>query len=321
VARASGGRALTGIEFVSAACLALGAAASCGSRTELLAGEPIADAAPALQQDAPADTPADVPASGPCSDPGAANIYAIGSGDDTNNYRKTLYRFEPTSRSFETVGHIHCPGPASAPYSMAIDRQGTAYVDFSGGTFYRVDTRTAECMPTAFDSSVNGFVTFEVAFVANPSGGGETLFASGDTQMPPHWRSTLGAIATGTMAWEVIGDYSAGSGGTDSVIALAGTSDGRLFGLTRSEIVQIDPATAGVLTRETLHFMPNDYVSAGLAYWRGDLYLFASAWLHDSTRQTVPVRYDPKSGSTAAMDDVQINDTIVAAASSTCAPR
>jgi hypothetical protein len=67
---------------------------------------------------------------------------------------RNLYAFDPLTAAFTLVGPLVCPIPAGSwrPFSMAVDRQGTAYVfwvdsDTQGGFggFYRISTVTAEC--------------------------------------------------------------------------------------------------------------------------------------------------------------------------------
>ena len=155
-------RKLAAVPLALAACLVLTAAASCGSRTGLLPLPEGADASRdrALMPDVPElpdaaeDFPAintfspDVPVINPCPDAAATLIYVIGTSG-------RLYSFDPTTYAFATIGAISCPDSVgSQPFSMAVDRQGVAYVIFElqdyATALYRVDTRTAECSATTY---------------------------------------------------------------------------------------------------------------------------------------------------------------------------
>src|SRR5580700_3964607 len=105
-------RALLAAQLGLSTCLALGAAASCGSRTGLLA-EPATDAATegAPVFDSPEEMPGldtfrpDVPVINPCPDAAATLIYVVGTSGN-------LYSFNPGTSpgSFTLIGTISCPG-------------------------------------------------------------------------------------------------------------------------------------------------------------------------------------------------------------------
>jgi len=292
---------------VLATSLALWAAASCGARTEVLGAPPSRDAA----SEAPPHAPPDAAPPGPCADPTSRLIYAMG-------YTDVLYLFDPRLPAFERIGKIHCRGPSTgAPYSMAVDREGIAYVDYGGGTLYRIDTKTRACEPTTFDAPTAGFVTFEGAFAY--VGGKDTLFGSGDTASGMMSDSILGTIDTDTLAWTLIGRYSPplGFGETDNVVALTGTGDGRLFALSAAYsvssmfIVQIDPATARLGKRYRL---PGVKPSGGaIAFWGGDFYTFVGG-----VGPTVS-RFSPATGQIHRLR-ASVEDDILVAGVSTCAP-
>jgi hypothetical protein len=172
----------------------------------------------------PAHPPGPTP--GPCSEPASRLIYAIGT-------RGTLYSFDPTHASFEKIRDIECPDGGGSPTSMAVDRNGFAYLDSLSGALLRLDTNTGECTPTSFDPSASGFVTFYGAFATTERDGGEALFGSWSSATAPRWVSVLGTIDTGTLLWKTIGEYSPGasSGPMDQVLGLTGTGDGLLFAL------------------------------------------------------------------------------------------
>jgi hypothetical protein len=280
------------------------------------------DAGPALADDA-APASRDAPAGGPCEDPASKLVYVIVSAisDVTGDPFYTLYGFDPAASRFDAIGRVRCPGPAGTPYSMAIDREGVAYVDYTGGTLYRVDTRTAECTMTGFYAPPNGFVTFEGAFVADDGDGGETLFASGDNSDSVMRDTVLGTIDTRTLLWTPVGEYHPplGFGSGRYVYAMTGTGDGRLFALVYGSIAQIDPRTARVLGFDDLPITGDPPVSPtrALAFWKGDFFVFPA---YDSTVYRFTPSSDALTPVPTNLDLADSNRTVTVAASSPCAP-
>src|SRR5262249_17286046 len=90
-----------------------------------------------------------------------------------------------TKAAFSTIGVVNC-GTGTSPNSMAIARDGTAYVDLMNGTsckgVYKVDIKTAACKgATPFSCGSSGFGQFGMGFSTNSaSTPAESLFI-GDT--------------------------------------------------------------------------------------------------------------------------------------------
>src|SRR5262249_33643687 len=79
--------------------------------------------------------------SGDCSD-AAKLVYVV---SDQN----TLYSFDPAALTFTTVGVLSCPSSGNVN-SMAVDRGGTAWVNYTDGKIYKVSTKDASCKETSF---------------------------------------------------------------------------------------------------------------------------------------------------------------------------
>lgn len=302
------------------AVVAAGGLVGCGARTGLSDDEgpslddsasedaAVEEVAPdtSLVEDSPSDE--DIPpvhVSPPvivsdCADSGATLVYLI-SADST------LLSFYPPTATFTTIGQINCSTNPS-PYSMAVDRSGTAYVVFDSGDLFRVSTATAECEPTPF--LVGRFTFgFGMGFSGN-SDGTETLYvASGYGQ----GTSRLATIDTTTYALEGVGTF------TPSIFApeLTGTGAGDLFAFYEvgagSAIGQIDKTSAHVTAQSML---PGTAQGMGyaFAFWGGDFYLFTAP-----SNETLVTRFRPNDGSI-----VQVATTphvIVGAGVSTCAPQ
>jgi hypothetical protein len=102
--------------------------------------------------------------SSPLLGDGASGVDAGGNGNCPQSTQSvytlaaddSLYSFDPPSLTFTLIGVLHCPGFAS-PYSMAVDRKGQAWVLYSDGNVYTVDTSNAACATTSFVPNQNGF--------------------------------------------------------------------------------------------------------------------------------------------------------------------
>ncbi len=329
-------RALLFTPVALASCLALGAAASCGARTGLLAEEPQGDAGNDQEffpdvMDATEDIPfidvmrPDVPVINPCPDAAATLIYVIG---ENNNL---LYSFDPAdpSKAFTPVGVISCPGAVGKPFSMAVDREGIAYVVFAvaGNSdelatgLFRVSTKTAECETTTYDPTKDRRITFGMGFVANvgDSGdAGETLFVSEDQGGGD---DVLATIDTTTFALKKVGAFN------PAVLEaeLTGTGAGQLFAFqpivpetSGAFIFEIDPTTAKVIAEDPL---PGLMGGGGWAFgfWGGKFYLFTATAFGNTT--TVVTEFDPYSKTLTEVARAQAGVAIVGAGVSTCAPQ
>jgi hypothetical protein len=308
------------------------AVASCGDRTGLSTGhvteedaDVFEDQFVSLGEDAPPPIDVslpDVPIINPCPDAAATLIYLIGISND-------LYSYLPPNGPAVRIGKIECPGSeGSSPFSMAVDREGIAYVIFQGNEgnastatgLFRVSTKDATCERTAYDPSQNGNETFGMGFVADVADGGETLFVSQDTGHQVDNNGVLGTIDTTTFLLHSIGAFSPPATGAE----LTGTGDGRLFAFSpqsedtgvSSFIAQIDPTNATILGEDPL---PGVFQGDGWAFgfWGGNFYTFTSTGQEGPTTVT---RFDPHDKSVTVVDTI-LNDNIVGAGVSTCAPQ
>jgi hypothetical protein len=303
------------------------AAAACGARTGLPVEErPLGsggashdagpDAPPDVPDafDAPPDVPPDVVTD--CQDAGITYIYLIGSNTK-------LLRFYPPTLTTDTIGMIKCPIAMPQmnpwPYSMAVDRQGIAYVVYSDGELFRVSTATASCQATSFQIGQGGFSTeFGMGFSADLNDPGERLFVAGNMSME------LATIDPKTFMVTPLGTFSMPIGEAE----LTGTGGGDLyaFGLVLTNqmtsaihLAHIEKSTAKVLadaflTVQSGAAMITDWA---FAYWGGDFYFFTSS----DYAHSIVSRYHP--GGPTALPVVATIDTtaIVGAGVSTCAPQ
>jgi hypothetical protein len=311
--------------------------ASCGSRTGLLAPEESpADSGPdvfhrdaakdATEEDVaeedvlpPIDVSPPVDVQSDCPDAASTLIYVISS--DNN-----LYSFYPPASAFTLIGTIACPvvTPGDEPFSMAVDRNGIAYVVFSnpttpalGGELFRVSTATAACEATTYVVDQNpAFHTFGMGFSKDATGTGETLYLAGDTLGVGSTPSELGSLDVTTFKLTDIGTFNPTISGGE----LTGTGAGDLFSFYGIDpagdmaIGQIDKTNAAVVGQTDL---PGVQRGQGWAFgfWGGDFYTFTAP----NGVNTVVTRYRPSDGSIVQV--AAANDIIVGAGVSTCAPQ
>ncbi|MGH7283328.1 MAG: hypothetical protein ACRELY_17515 [Polyangiaceae bacterium] len=249
-----------------------------------------------------------------CSD-AAKLVYVV---DSTNG----LHSFNPATLTFTTIGELHCPtsfGFDATPNSMAVDRSGTAWVNFSDGELFKVSTSDASCTATSFDPSQNpsGGSHWGMAFSTNgATSTDETLFTdpgdgSGDG-------TGLYSYDTAGNKLTKIGNFSDGLKGTEA--ELTGTGDGRLFAFLTTDPATVAEVTKTDGTTPSSAQAPLDGVSTGMAwafsFWGGDFWLYTS---QNGVSSSV-TQYKTSSDKSVT---VVVNDTffaIVGAGVSTCAP-
>ena len=213
---------------------------------------------------------------------------------------KVLYRFYPDTLKFVRVGSLGCPTTAGT-FSMAIDRRGTAWVEYTDGAIFAVNTSNATCKPTAFRPGQTGFTTFGMGYAKNgdtPSG--ETLYLAG---------SGLGSLDTKSFDIKFLGSLTFGRTeltGLDTSLFAFSVGSGVIAGLNKgtgaTEVTYRTSAT-------------DEQAAFAFAQWGGDFWLFTG-----STTSTV-TRYSPITDvSTVALTPSQTGMLIVGAGSSTCAP-
>jgi hypothetical protein len=295
--------------------------AACGARTELEQGSPAPpseiDAGPDVSEAGPdvVDAGADIeepPFDAPpllCDDAGITFIYVVSA-------QNTLFSYDPPSGVFTSIGTINCPASLGAtPFSMAVDRGGTAYVIFTDGHLFKVNTATAACKATKFVPGQEDFFTFGMGFSSNTNDPGETLFIATPGVLPDKFEAVLASIDTNTLDLNTIGIISPPIERTE----LTGTGDGRLFVFSLdnpgpgSHVSELDKTTAKLLSSTALAVgSAND--AFAYAFWGDAFYFFNSPGGSTST----VTRYDPKDKSLVKVGTIA--QTIVGAGVSTCAP-
>lgn len=261
--------------------------------------------------DTPADTGDDCP-------PEAKLVYVLSNTFD-------LLSFAPNTGTFTRIGHVDCGD--STPNSMAVDRSGTAWVNYANGKVFKVSTKDASCAPTSYAPNQNGFGRFGMAFASDANGGdSETLFVNGidDGLLGTKGRG-LAKIDVTTLKLSFIGDFGGSLKGKSA--ELTGRGDGKLFGFFTTEpnatLAEIDKTTGATSNEQEL-----EGVSTGSAwafsYWGGDFWFYtAGLGATTSTVTRLAASGDGrltkvKTNLAAVAENGQLE--IVGAGVSTCAP-
>lgn len=244
------------------------------------------------------------PVVGDCPD-SAKNVFVISE-------QNSLYSFKPQTLKFTEIGTLDC-GANGTPSSMAVDREGVAWVRHSDGSLWKVDTSTLECTRTSFaPTPATPFYKFGMGFSSEEKGSSEeSLFLSDELG------TGLARLDTSSLEVAPVGGYTETLAGQKS--ELTGTGDGRLFGLFVTEPVQIaeiDKTSGAILSRDVL-----DGVFAGNAwafsFHGGDFYVYTHD--PDSAQGSDVTRFSPKD-QTLEVVLPKVGFKIVGAGVSTCAP-
>ena len=236
-------------------------------------------------------------------------IYVLGSD-------KALYRFYPDTLKFVRIGTVACPTTAGT-FSMAIDRRGVAWVEYTDGRLFAVNTANAKCQQTNFRPGQTGFEVFGMGYAKNgvpdldagdagdagdadPGDAevGETLYVAG---------AGLASLDTKTFDLKFLGSLAFGRTeltGLDKQLFAFSVGSGVIAGLDKETA-----ATQSVYRTTAV----NAQAAFAFAQWGGDF------WIFTGDNRSIVTRYQPG----ADKSTVVVQDTgmlIVGAGSSTCAP-
>jgi hypothetical protein len=254
------------------------------------------------------------PVTGPGSDcsEAAKLVYVVSS-------ENTLYSFTPSELKFTPIGALRCPSRAGAkPFSMAVDRRGTAWVNYDDGELFRVSTRDAACVPTGFVPR-SGFATFGMGFATDaPGSSNETLYICGyDRNAEPQGRG-LGRLDLKTLVPSLIGDFPAPF--TRNCGELTGTGDARLFGFFEgfpAQLVGIDKGSATMqVARPLAGIGTSREYSYAFSHWGGDFWFYTAIGIAPSQ----VTRYKASGDGSLSVVIPNTGMNIVGAGVSTCAP-
>jgi hypothetical protein len=254
---------------------------------------------------------------GGCSD-AAKLVYVL---SDQNE----LYSFRPDILEFHHIGTLQCPaGVGAQPNSMAVDRTGTAWVNYGDGSLFRVSTADASCKATPFQPNQHGVGRFGMAFSSDSDGSTEeTLYVCGIRNDP------IGGISNGqglakidlkTFVLTPLGEFSGALAGRAA--ELTGTGNGKLYGFfttSPAQFAEIDKSTGATSSARTLPNV-NTGTDWAFSFWGGDFWFYTADTGKSPLDTTNVTRLRTATDNSLGIAKSQIGFRIVGAGVSTCAP-
>jgi hypothetical protein len=228
-----------------------------------------------------------------------------------------LYSFNPGTLTFKQIGTLNCP-TAATPNSMAVDRQGTAWVNYDDGRLYKVSTSDASCATTTFQPGQSQFMKFGMAFSSDAAGSEkETLYvASIEDPLGGGAGGRLAKIDLSTMKLTVLGNFTGSQAGQGA--ELTGTGDAHLFGFFTTqpaELAQIDKSNGATSGTKSLTGVSTGDAWA-FSFWGGDFWFYTADLISTSQVTRLKTATD---GSISVVKS-NLGFRIVGAGVSTCAP-
>jgi hypothetical protein len=201
-----------------------------------------------------------------------------------------------------------------------------AWVVACDGALFKVDPATGRCEASTLVAPPTGFASLRIAFVADGSAAGESLYVAGVS--PTDWKPGADAAPESSILSRVrpppAGPQERGMLAGWPV--LAGTGDGQLWGAfpfsSRQLIPRLhrfDPRSAdetGTTEASSAVWSSEDINPNPFAFWGGEFWLF----LHEGGRRVARLPRTPRPGPNPVPEALGDGPRIVAAAASTCAP-
>lgn len=229
-------------------------------------------------------------------------------------------RFDPLTLTSTLLGQLRCPTMSGAtPFSMNVDQSANAWVLFSDGALFQVDTGNAACRATTYMPGQLGMTTFGMGSVFDTSTGVDTLFIAGvpgaiDTQ------ATLGTLDLTRFQVAEVGTMDVGS------VELAGTGDGQLWAFApprepdeAAVLDRIDVQTGRSVEHHEVFGITTREGSFAMKFWGGAFYLFIGPDVWRVSRDAlVPEQLEPTEPPMLVFSAP--GASVVGAGVSTCAP-
>ncbi|CAN5523063.1 hypothetical protein BH11MYX1_BH11MYX1_17010 [soil metagenome] len=245
-------------------------------------------------------------------------IYTVDQGN-------VLYSFEPTTKTFTSLGTLDCPaGGNYNPFSMGVDRNAVAYVLYvdqdtftgsvNGTKLFKVDTTSASltCTATSFNAPSN-LKEFGMGFSTTTAGGDvDQLFIAGGAAATTTTSAKLATLDVTTMATTAVGTVQGSP-------ELTGNANGELWGFfpdaNNPRIAQINKTTGVLATANLPASMQGNPMDWAFAFYGGDYYVFLQ---RDTDANTIVYQVSP-TGTLVGQTNAS-GKHIVGAGVSTCAP-
>ncbi|MBX3159780.1 MAG: hypothetical protein KF773_27670 [Deltaproteobacteria bacterium] len=238
---------------------------------------------------------------------GAELVYVI------DQFSHRISQFDPSTKTFVDLGQLPCqPRAGATPFSMSVDRTGTAWVLYSSGELFHVGLQGLGCTPTAW-ASPNNMLVFGMGFSTDAVGGGaESLFIGGGRSQTQA-SYTLARVDPATMATTTIGQE-------PELPEMTGNSNAELWGFfpsaTTPRVVQFDKTNGTFVKEFPLPQLAGTMTGYAFAHWGGDYWVFL---LKNGESSTTVYQVNGQTGAITSTTPAP-GRTIVGAGVSTCAP-
>ena len=223
-----------------------------------------------------------------CTADGVDLVYVV---DEANHFLSFDPRKLPGD-PFALIGTLACPTQGASiqsppgtvmPFSMSVDRDGKAWVEYTSGEIFNVSLTTAACTASGYAPQAAGMALFGMGFVTDAvganteqlyiAGGGHAAEPNGKLAHVDTHAGNLTPVQTGTIA--AVSDFSP---------ELTGTSEAKLFGFfpvlaSPAYVQEIDRTTgAAVGTKYNLGTtgLGTNIADWAFAQWGGVFYIFVT---------------------------------------------
>jgi hypothetical protein len=219
-----------------------------------------------------------------------------------------LYSFDPTiagTSAYQPIGPLGCDS-VGAPQSMAVSRDGAAFVFYDSGELFRVSTSDASCEATSYVHPVQqGFNQLGMGFTAAVADSKEEVLYI----VSP----AFGLATVGVPSYQVMQ-----TGTNVGTAELTGGIDAKLFHFSAQNLQLSGVELSSGYALTPIHTFNELAGTAAFAFSRyaGKFYMFTSPGAGIPTTTT---EYDPVTD-TSSVRDANIGFTIVGAGQSTCVP-
>jgi hypothetical protein len=224
-----------------------------------------------------------------CTSDGVDLIYVVDEQLDLLSFDPRKLPADP----FTKIGTLACPvmgkslmtpPPATVgPFSMALDRDGVAWVEYSSGEVFNVSITDATCTASGYVPEAGGMKLFGMGFAVDvPGVSAEHLFLAGGSNNPdPGGHLATVDTHAGHYTPAIVGPIYALS---DLTAELTGTNAGKLFGFfprntSPSYVQELDKSTGAVVgspVNISATGLGVDVRAWAFAQWAGSFYVFVS---------------------------------------------
>lgn len=271
-----------------------------------------------------------------CTADGVDLVYVVDEQNDFMSFDPRKLLTSPPGDPFTKIGTLSCPtngqsiqsgGTSAIPFSMSVDRDGTAWVLYTTGELFNVSLTTAACTKANNTIDASNMALFGMGFSTDSaSSTSEKLYlAGGGNSAQPNGKLAYDDTHGGNLTPMVVGTLTAQS---DYSPELTGTNEGKLYGFypevttsSPSYVQEIDKTSgAPVGMKWNLGTGPLDTVRDwAFAQWGGTFWVFVTTQDAGGTLNSTVRSIDRTTGTyNVVLQNLPYN--IDGAGVSTCAP-